>query len=591
MKLLKKYLHFAGKHKQKLKLGIIFLGLSNLAAIASFYAFYVGFHLLLSNILAENLIILFIILLGSIVFQFIFSWLSQINIAGLFFTCARDFRLKMGTRLKQAPMGFFNSTRLTSILTALTQILQGLETYATMPLLFAIQALVCSLVLCLGMFFMHWIVGLLCLVLVMLHFWIYIKGVNGARKDTIYSRKAQVELSDAILEGIRGANVLRAYPLLNDNFKSQVHSQIYNRSREYAKQQFELEKTFVKFNTLFNTLIHISSLLVALLSCYLYTKGMINTTMVLTVTVAANMLFMSLSPLVNNTILTNKVRGDFDFLENVLDVPNLDEGNIKQSPEDENKRICFENVSFSYLDKVPEQMEENDYVIKDMSFCIEHGSKVAIVGPSGSGKSTIISLIARFWDPQKGRISYGNQDISNYSIRTLLKDLSLVFQDVYLFDDTIANNIRFAKPEATDEEIVEICKRARCHEFIMEMPQGYNTYVGDEGSRLSGGEKQRISIARALLKNADIILLDEATSSVDPENEYEIIAGLEEICEGKTVVSIAHRLSTVRNADKILVINEGRLVQQGTHSELMREEGIYKSFVEAKERSSRWTLV
>ncbi len=590
MQLLNKYFQFSGVHRKQLKLGLFFLVLTHLAAIASFYAFYTGFYLLLSQQLEGRVLILAAILLGSILFQFIFGWLSQINSAGLFFTCARDFRLQMGARLKQAPMGFFASRRLTSILTALTQILQGIENYATMPLQFATQVLVSSLAICLGMFFMHWLVGLVSLFLIALHFLIYSWGVRAAHADTVAARRAQVELSDAVLEGVRGAHVLRAFPLLNEDLQSQIHDQVHRRTRAYAQQQFALEKTFVKINTLFNTLVHVSSLFVTLLSLYLYTQEAINATMSLTVAVASNMLFLSLGPLVNNTILTNKVPGDFEYLEDVLDVPALRDGSISEAPVADRKSICFDHVSFSYSAKEKEQLEEADYVLKDLSFCIEAGSKVAIVGPSGSGKTTIINLIARFWDPQQGQIRYGDERIDNYSIRTLLKDLSLVFQDVYLFDDTIANNIRLAKPEASDEELVAACKRARCHDFIMELPQGYETYVGEGGSRLSGGERQRISIARALLKDADIILMDEATSSVDPENEHEIIAGLEAICQGKTVVSIAHRLSTVRRADKILVIEDGRLVQQGTHSELLREEGIYKAFIEAREKASSWTL-
>ena len=199
-------------------------------------------------------------------------------------------------------------------------------------------------------------------------------------------------------------------------------------------------------------------------------------------------------------------------------------------------------------------------------------------------------MISRFYDVESGKIKLGNNDIRDYKVETLLKNLSLVFQQVYLFQDTIENNIRFAKPQASHEEVVEAAKRAHCHDFIMELPKGYNTMVGEGGSSLSGGEKQRISIARALLKNAPVILLDEATSSVDPENEYEILAAIEELSKGHTVISIAHRLSTVRKADQILVIDDGRLVQEGKHEDLINQEGIYYAFIKARERAANWKL-
>ena len=199
-------------------------------------------------------------------------------------------------------------------------------------------------------------------------------------------------------------------------------------------------------------------------------------------------------------------------------------------------------------------------------------------------------MISRFYDVESGKIKLGHNDIRDYKDETLLKNLSLVFQQVYLFQDTIENNIRFAKPQASHEEVVEAAKRAHCHDFIMELPKGYNTMVGEGGSSLSGGEKQRISIARALLKNAPVILLDEATSSVDPENEYEILAAIEELSKGHTVISIAHRLSTVRKADQILVIDDGRLVQEGKHEDLINQEGIYSAFIKARERAANWKL-
>ena len=229
-------------------------------------------------------------------------------------------------------------------------------------------------------------------------------------------------------------------------------------------------------------------------------------------------------------------------------------------------------------------------VLDDISEHIYPGEKVVIIGPSGSGKTTLCNLIARFWDVQEGQVLIGGQDVKGYTADSLLRNISMVFQNVYLFHDTIENNIRFGNPAATREQIIKAAKRARCHEFIMEFPDGYDTVIGEGGSTLSGGEKQRISIARAILKDAPVIILDEATSSVDPENEQALMGAIRELTEGKTLITIAHRLTTVREADQIVVIDQGKIVQKGKHGELLGEEGIYRRFWQQRSEAVGWSL-
>ena len=214
----------------------------------------------------------------------------------------------------------------------------------------------------------------------------------------------------------------------------------------------------------------------------------------------------------------------------------------------------------------------------------------AIVGPSGSGKTTLCNLIARFWDVQEGTVRIGGKDVRDYTADSVLEYISMVFQNVYLFHDSVENNIRFGRPEATHEQVVEAAKRACCHDFILSLPDGYDTIIGEGGSTLSGGEKQRISIARAILKDAPIIILDEATSSVDPENEQALLSAIQELTKDKTLISIAHRLSTVRNADQIIVIDQGRIVQRGTHHELLQKEGIYQRILTLRTAATGWQL-
>ncbi len=229
-------------------------------------------------------------------------------------------------------------------------------------------------------------------------------------------------------------------------------------------------------------------------------------------------------------------------------------------------------------------------VLKDVSFRIPECTSTAIVGSSGSGKSTICSLMARFYNPQSGSISVGGHDLKEFICDSLLSNISMVFQNVYLFNDTIRVNICFGKPDATEEEMIDAAKRACCHDFIMALPRGYDTVVVEGGGTLSGGEKQRISIARAVLKDAPIIILDEVTASIDPENEHLIQSAISELTRGKTIITIAHRLATVREVDQILVVDDGRIAECGTHDELMKKDGIYKHFTEIRERAEGWRI-
>ena len=243
--------------------------------------------------------------------------------------------------------------------------------------------------------------------------------------------------------------------------------------------------------------------------------------------------------------------------------------------------IEFKDVSFGYDKRV---------ILHDLNFKIQQNTTTAIVGPSGSGKSTLCSLIARFYDVDSGSITFGGTDIREYTCDSLLKNISMVFQNVYLFRDTVRNNIRFGSPGATDEQIIAAAKAAHCHDFIMDLPDGYDTVIGEGGSSLSGGEKQRISIARAMLKDAPVVILDEATASVDPENEHLIQEALSALTHGKTIITIAHRLATIENADQILVIDGGTVAQRGTHKELVEQEGIYKEFIRIREQAEGWRI-
>ena len=273
------------------------------------------------------------------------------------------------------------------------------------------------------------------------------------------------------------------------------------------------------------------------------------------------------------------IRDSIDRVEEIDRAPRMDEGGSVQTPKCCD--ISFDHVDFSYGDRK---------IINDVSFTIPEGTTTAIIGPSGSGKTTLTSLMARFWDVDSGTVKLGGIDVKEYALDSLLSNFSMVFQRVYLFNDSIENNIKFGKPDATHEEVVAVAKAARCHDFITALPNGYDTVIGESGATISGGERQRISIARAMLKDAPIVILDEATANVDPENEVELQEAIKALTAGKTLVMIAHRMKTVQEADQILVLDQGRIVQRGRHAELMKQGGIYADFVCSRSSAESWRI-
>ena len=578
MKFIKLSIKLADQYKKQLKAGMLLIFLNNASVLFGFFALFLAFGWM-DEINSSHIWKIFVVLLISFLFNFLTGWVKSILNDGVFFGIFKDYRLKVGEKLKQAPMGYFAEQSLSRIMSAFTNVMRSLENYSTMAVDFFISGISISFFLLVGMFSVNYKIGILTLIcLILIWICVCIMMVQ-ARKEVVREHTAISKVSDAIVDGISGIPILRSFPLVDEGVVEEIHSKLKKSSEELRISQIHFEIIFVIYSRLFSTVINLSSLLVTLYSCYLYTKGEVLLPNALTVSAAGFMIFGGLRQLENAAVLMAKNPANMQYLDDVLNIPQINDGNLEVN---ENHSITFNKVSFSY--------DKRNTVLKNISFTIPQGSKTAIVGPSGSGKTTIINLISRFYDVDSGEIILGDNNIKQYKIDSLLKNLSLVFQDVYLFQDTIENNIRFANPKATHEEVIEAAKKARCHNFIMELPDGYNTMVGEGGSSLSGGEKQRISIARALLKNAPIILLDEATSSVDPENEYEILSAIEELSKGHTVISIAHRLSTVKRADQILVIDDGRLVQLGKHNELIDKEGIYSSFIKARERAANWKL-
>ena len=333
------------------------------------------------------------------------------------------------------------------------------------------------------------------------------------------------------------------------------------------------------FMALQNGVIKLTGVAMTLLSIWFYLQGSMALLTCSGMTICSFMVFASLEQAGNYSTLLRGIGLTVDKAQDILNLPAMDIEGKNIVPENHNVELS--NVDFSY---------EKKKIINNVSLRIPEKTTTAIVGPSGGGKTTLCHLIARFWDADRGSVLFGGRNVKEYSYDSLMRNFSFVFQNVYLFQDTIANNIRFGQEDAPMERVVEAAKKACCHDFIMALPAGYDTVIGEGGASLSGGEKQRISIARAIMKDAPVIILDEATANVDPENEQELMAAIDALTREKTIFMIAHRLKTVRNADRILVVDSGRIVQQGKHEELMREEGIYKRFVQSRELAAGWKL-
>ena len=346
------------------------------------------------------------------------------------------------------------------------------------------------------------------------------------------------------------------------------------------KIALKIECGFIPYNCLHLFALKAASVWMAMSVMYAGIAGDMDLKYVMVVAFLSMSIFGSVEPIADSAHVLAVINNALDKLNEISEGSLLDEKGTDIKPERFN--IEFENVDFSYDNKRK--------ILKDVSFKLPEGSTTAIVGPSGSGKTTICNLIARFYDTSSGSISLGGHKLTEFTCDSLLSNISMVFQNVYLFNDTIRANICFGRDNVTEEEMIEAAKKARCHDFIMELPDGYDTVIGEGGGTLSGGQKQRISIARAILKDAPIIILDESTASIDPENEHLIQGAITELSKGKTVIIIAHRLATIESVDQILVVDNGCLIEKGTHAELITRGGKYSEFVKIRQKAENWQM-
>lgn len=483
-------------------------------------------------------------------------------------------RIHIGERMKYMPMGYFNAQSLGSLTAAATSTMADLESMSFAVIARTVVGMIRTTIFSLAIMCFDWRIGLVFFVGMLLFLWVNSRLLKKSRELSPGRLAAQTKLVDAVLEYIQGMSVVRAFH--GDKAANQT---LNNTIKETENQNFKLERKRIPYNVLEQIVLRVTSVLAILLSIWLFLQGNMSLFTCLMMVVSAFLVYSELESAGEMFFMLPMIDASIDRVEEIDRAPRMDEGGSVQVPKSHD--ISFDHVDFSYGDRK---------IIDDVSFTIPEGTTTAIVGPSGSGKTTLTSLMARFWDVNKGSVKLGGIDVKDYSLDSLMSNFSMVFQNVYLFNDSIENNIKFGKPAASHEEVVGAAKAARCHDFIMALPDGYDTVIGEGGATISGGERQRLSIARAMLKDAPIVILDEATANVDPENEAELQAAIEALTGGKTIIMIAHRLKTVRHANQILVVDHGRIVQHGTHDQLIQQKGIYADFILNRKAAIDWKI-
>ena len=577
--LLKKLYSIAGKESQKLSRMIVFEIVKSIFEGISLGAI---LFLLLKifeklfeqkEVVMNDVYIVFGIAVLSVAGKIVFGYLADRNKYIATYNLGAENRLYIGDKLKQVNMGYFNSNRLGHVSGGLTSVIGELETVGVNIIEMMFVGIIQTVIMACFMLPFDFITGVIILITLMIGLFVNAVFQNKADQLTKKLQKLKVELNANTLEFVKGIGVIKSF-----GKNKEMLGNLENSISDNKKGYFNVEKVIVPVNLIFLLVFKLGMCAIILSSIVRYSNGELEPYKTVMLIVSSFIVFAGFEMAGSMQNLRGIAVQNLDAITKLRDIKTISEG---QKVTIENSDIYLKNIDFSYDDKK---------LFQGVSAFIPSGKTTALIGASGSGKSTICNLIARFWDVDSGEIIIDDTNVKDYRYDNLLSNFSFVFQDVYLFDDTVKNNIAFGNPDATDDEIVEVAKHARCHDFIMALPDGYETILQEGGSNLSGGERQRISIARAMLKPSKIVILDEATSSVDPENEQELVAALNDLLKDKTVIVIAHKLETIKSSDQIIVMDKGSIENVGTHKELMKSSSIYKKFIEQREKATQWRV-
>ena len=514
-----------------------------------------------------------IMLLSVILNIWISLKITMLQTEGGYHTCTHK-RIEIAEHMRYLPMGYFNQNSLGQITSVTTNTLESLADVATRVVMMTLEGFLTAGTITVFVFIYDWKIGLILLAGLIL--FLLPNGLMRWQAGNVSEAKQQADtdLVAVVLEYSQGIAEVKNYNIVQSSAKK-LSRAIEN------KRHLDTKLTWVTspYIALQGMITKLTGTIMGLFSIYFYLQGSMSLLICIMMLISAFMIYESLDGVGSFSSLLRIVDLSVDMVNKVLSIKPMDISGKDLQPKTSN--IKLDHVSFSY---------ESKKIIDDVSLDIPEKTTTALVGPFGSGKTTLCNLIARFWDVESGSISLDGHDVKEYSYDSLIRNFSFVFQTVYLFEDTIENNIKFGKPDASHEEVVAAAKKAACHDFILSLPEGYQTKIGEGGASLSGGERQRISIARAIIKDAPIIILDEATANVDPENEEALMQAIHSLTKNKTIIMIAHRLKTVEHADQIIVLNQGRIVEQGKHQELLAKRGLYSRFIQERRSAASWRI-
>lgn len=571
LKTIKRIMELCGSYKSRLIIGIVcsmFYSIFNSLSIFAILNILLNVRSLTASIIWRSAWIL----AGSVVGKSIMKYLICIYMSANGYNVFCEKRLETGNRMKRAPMGFFSEQNLGMINTALSSATTELESFSMVAVDNIVGGIIQAVFVMLVLLYFNWQIALLALGGMLLSSAVLKLVKSRTTKQAPRREAARETMVSKVIEYIQGISVIRAFGRQPDDEIDQV-------LEETKDSYITMEKQVMGIVHLYKGILEVFGGLILGCAAWQMFFGQLDFPVGVMFLISSFTIYSQMETMGNGAFLLRMLDSSLNRMEKVANIPVMDDGATKISPE--NCNIQLKNVSFGY---------DSRTIIKNINLVIPQGTSTAIVGYSGSGKTTLCNLITRFWDVDSGEILFGGHNVKEYACDDLLSHFSMVFQNVYLFHDTIENNIKFGKPDATLEEIKAAAKRACCYDFIMALPDGFQTIIGEGGSTLSGGERQRISIARAILKDAPIVILDEATSSIDPENEHELLKAIAELTKNKTLISIAHRMTTVRNADQIIVLSDGQIVQQGTHQTLISQDGIYRNFLTIRTQSAGWQI-
>ena len=571
----KRIMAFLGQGKKRARMGIILAFLESLLANMPVAMILYSFTILAKGTLVEkDIILVFAVMLLSVLIRMWLAWsIDNLMFLSAYDACERE-RLHIGDRFRLFPMGFFTKGNLGRAAAIISLDLAFVEEKAIRDLDIMANAAAMTTIGCIMLSAADVRIGAIAVIVSVVS--IFLAGwiERACRMESVSRQEQQGKLTDAILEYAMGISVIKAF-----NLAGKRAGTVKKAIQDTKEGSLRFEKRFIPPALVYKAAFHVATALIVWASLVFYKGGTLSIEFALIFVIFAFYVFL---PAINlgGAIVTFLVgKAGLDRYEELKNQPLM--GGEGKEIKTDNYEIAFHKVSFAYDDKP---------ILKNISFTARPGTMTALVGQSGSGKTTIANLIVRFWDVKQGMVTIGGSDIREVPTDSLLKNISMVFQRVYLFNDTIKNNIRFGKPDATDEDIMAAARLARCHEFISALPKGYDTMVTEAGHSLSGGEKQRISIARAILKDSPIVLLDEATASIDPDNEKYIQEAIGELVKNKTLIVIAHRLSTIRHADRIVVVDKGEIVETGRHEDLLEKRGVYHQLWTRRMTARSWEM-